>query len=79
MALVFGNGLVVFEDLGFEKRPVSFAGLLERLWTFGVVLESGLVELQSFLDLDFLGVVDFVLDLVVRFEIERMPGRLLCC
>lgn len=38
-----------------------------------------MVELQGFFDLDFLGVVDLVFDFVVRFDIERMPGRLWVC
>ena len=35
-------------------------------------LEGGLVELQGILDLDLLGVVDFVFGFVVGLDIERL-------
>lgn len=77
MTLVLRQRFIVFEYLRFEESFVGFAGLLERLWTFGVELEGGLVELQSFFDLYFFGVVDFVFFLIVWLDVESMPDRLL--
>ena len=76
MALVLGQRFGVFEYFGFEEGFVRLGRLLKRLGSFGVELEGGLVELQRFFDLNLLGVVDLILDLVIRLDVERMPGRL---
>lgn len=76
MALVFGQGLGITENLGRKQFFVSFSGLLIGLRSFRMVLESRLVELQSFLDLDFFGVVDLVLGFLRIIDVERFPTRL---
>lgn len=40
-----------------------------------MVLEGGLIELESFFDLDFLGIVDLIFGLLLVFDVEGPPRR----
>jgi hypothetical protein len=77
MALELRQWLVVFEDVGGEEGLVCGSGLRVRLRAFGVVLERRLVELESFFDLDLLGVVNLLLGLLLELDVEGAPYRCL--
>ena len=75
-AAVFRQRFGVLEDVRVEEGLIGVRGGAERRGAFGVQLQGGLVQLEGLLDLDFLGVVDFLVGLDVGFDVKRFELRL---
>lgn len=50
-AIVFGGGLGVFEDLGFEELFVGLLGIVEGVGALGMELQGRLEQFQCVVDL----------------------------
>lgn len=76
MPAELGQRFCIFEDFRVEEDLVGLGGFLVRRWSFRVVFQSCLVELEGVFDLDFFGIVNLVFGFVVGLDIQCLEGRL---
>lgn len=71
-----GNTFGVSKYVGIEKGVVCERCVLVVLGALGVEFEGSLEAFQCFVDLDLAGVINFLVNTLLGFEVDGGKGRL---